>query len=233
MNTIGYNKNKNKNKNKKQSKQSKQSKKYKNTKKKGGVETRKMKRKREEREEEEKSKDNECPVCLMSYTEMDCEKVNLNCGHAICSSCLTRICRDNNNLARCPLCRGNIKADCDVINPIALVDSNNDDLEGNQIPNNVHVFHEYDEMNEITNNGNIDDLVVYEPNNQMGIMYYRISTNNDGNRYLRVVGDYHGLYSDDEYNSDDEVGFGGRKKRKSKKKKQRKHRTKKNKQRKK
>jgi hypothetical protein len=225
MNTRVYNK-------KKIEKKSKKSKKHKNTKKRGGVETRKMKRKREEREEEEKSKDNECPVCLMPYTEMDCEKVNLNCGHVLCSSCLARICRDNNNLAKCPLCRGNIKVDCDVINPIALVDSDNN----NQSDNNVHVFHDYDEVDEILQNGNIEDLVVYETNNQMGTMYYRISINDANNRYLRVVGDYHGLYSDDEYNSDDEVGFGGRKKRKSmrtKKKKQGKHKTKKNKQRKK
>ena len=230
MNTRVYNKKKTEKKYKK----SKKSKKHKNTKKRGGVETRKMKRKREEREEEEKSKDNECPVCLMPYTEMDCEKVNLNCGHVLCSSCLARICRDNNNLARCPLCRGNIKVDCDVINPIALVDSDHDN--DHQSDNNVHVFHDYDEVDEILQNGNIEDLVVYETNNQMGTMYYRISINDANNRYLRVVGDYHGLYSDDEYNSDDEVGFGGRKKRKSmrkKKKKQRKHRTKKNKQRKK
>ena len=229
MNTRVYKK-------KKIQKKSKKSKKSKNTKKRGGVETRSMKRKREEREKEEKSKDNECPVCLMPYTEMDCEKVNLNCGHVLCSSCLARICRDNNNLAKCPLCRGNIKEDCDIINPIALVDNNNNN--NNQTDNNVHVFHDYDEVDEILQNGNIEDLVIYETNNQMGTMYYRISINDANNRYLRVVGDYHGLYSDDEYNSDDEVGFGGRKKRKSmrkmkKKKKQRKHRTKKNKQRKK
>ena len=227
MNTLGYNKNK-------KHKQSKKYKKSKNTKKRGGVETRKMKRKREEREEreeEEKSKDNECPVCLMPYTEMDCEKVNLNCGHVLCSGCLSKICKDKNNLAKCPLCRGNIKEDCDIINPIALVDSV-------QNVQNVHVFYDYGEVDEILQNGNIEDLVVYETNNQMGTMYYRISTDNDGNRYLRVVGDYHGLYSDDEYDSDEEVGFGGRKKRKlmrkmKMKKKQRKYRTKKNKQRKK
>ena len=227
MNTRVYNKKKIEKKYKK----SKKSKKHKNTKKRGGVETRKMKRKREEREEEEKSKDNECPVCLMPYTEMDCEKVNLNCGHVLCSSCLARICRDNNNLARCPLCRGNIKVDCDVINPIALVDSdqNVQNIQNVQNVQNIHVFHDYDDVDEILQNGNIEDLVVYETNNQMGTMHYRISINDDNNRYLRVVGDYHGLYSDDEYNSDDEVGFGGRKKRKS----MRKHRTKKNKQRKK
>jgi len=162
----------------------------------------------------------------MPYKEMTCEKINLKCGHVLCSGCLSKICRDKNNMAKCPLCRANIKEDCDKINPIVVVDS---DDESND---NVHSFQNDHQREQILINGNIGDLVIYEPNNQMGIMYYRISLDNNNNRYLRIVGDYDGFYSDDDINSDDEVGFGGRKKRKSSKKiknKNRKNKTKKNK----
>ena len=62
----------------------------------------------------------------------------------------------------------------------------------------THTFSNYDEEEYILRNGNVGDLVNFIPNNQMGVVYYKISLNN-GEKYLEVIGDYEGYYDDPNY----------------------------------
>jgi hypothetical protein len=62
----------------------------------------------------------------------------------------------------------------------------------------THSFNDFGEEEDILRNGNVGDLVNFEPNNQQGVIYYKISLN-DGEKYLEAIGDYQGYYDDPNY----------------------------------
>jgi len=62
----------------------------------------------------------------------------------------------------------------------------------------THSFNDFGEEEDILRNGNVGDLVNFEPNNQEGLVYYKISLNN-GEKYLEAIGDINGYYDDPNY----------------------------------
>jgi len=60
--------------------------------------------------------------------------------------------------------------------------------------------------------GNVGDLIDYIPGNQLGFRHYKISLDENGDKYLEVIGDIEGYYDDVNYGL-----LGGKKNKKSKK----------------
>ena len=56
----------------------------------------------------------------------------------------------------------------------------------------VHSYSNYDEEEEIIRRGNVGDEVDYIPNNQLGYKKYRISLDENGEKYLELIGDIYG-----------------------------------------
>jgi hypothetical protein len=56
----------------------------------------------------------------------------------------------------------------------------------------VHSYSNYDEEEEIIRRGNVGDEVEYIPNNQLGYRKYKISLDENGEKYLEVIGDIYG-----------------------------------------
>ena len=56
----------------------------------------------------------------------------------------------------------------------------------------VHSYSNYDEEEGIIRRGNVGDEVDYIPNNQLGYKKYRISLDENGEKYLELIGDIDG-----------------------------------------
>jgi hypothetical protein len=56
----------------------------------------------------------------------------------------------------------------------------------------VHSYSNYDEEEEIIRRGNVGDEVDYIPNNQLGYKKYKISLDENGEKYLELIGDIYG-----------------------------------------
>jgi len=153
-----------------------------------------------------------CGICLEDVNKSD-NIPTLPCKHQFHKNCLIEWCKSKHNTAvKCPLCRIDIVDVCKDINPqpdyadigprtpplLTMADLEPDappltmaDLDG-PMPRS---FNNYDEEDEILRNGNVGDLVNYEPNNQQGVVYYKISLLN-GEKYLEPIGNYDGYYND-------------------------------------
>jgi len=59
----------------------------------------------------------------------------------------------------------------------------------------TYSYSNYDEEDEIVRRGRVGDLVDYIPNNQMGFIHYKISLDENGEKYLEAIGDINGYYN--------------------------------------
>jgi len=59
----------------------------------------------------------------------------------------------------------------------------------------TYSYSNYDEEDEIVRRGRVGDLVDYIPNNQMGFIHYKISLDENGEKYLEDIGDINGYYN--------------------------------------
>ena len=59
----------------------------------------------------------------------------------------------------------------------------------------TYSYDDYDEEDEIVRRGRVGDLVDYIPNNQMGFIHYKISLDENGEKYLEAIGDINGYYN--------------------------------------
>jgi len=176
-----------------------------------------------------------CGICL-DYLNKSDNIPSLPCKHQFHKDCLIELCKSQNNRdVKCPFCRGDIVDVCADINPqpdyvgfapiysdlpplLTMADLEPDTPLGSPLtmadlePDGptIRTFNNYDEEEDILRNGNVGDLVNFEPNNQMGVVYYKISLNN-GEKYLEAIGDYEGYYDDPNYGM-----MGGKQKRKTK-----------------
>ena len=57
---------------------------------------------------------------------------------------------------------------------------------------------EEEKKEEFLKKGNIGDQIHYFPNNQLGILYYEITLNNN-KKELKLIGDYDGFFDDPNY----------------------------------
>jgi hypothetical protein len=56
----------------------------------------------------------------------------------------------------------------------------------------IHSYSDYDEEEGIIRRGNVGDEVDYIPNNQLGYKKYKISLDENGEKYLELIGDIYG-----------------------------------------
>ena len=86
---------------------------------------------------------------------------------------------------------------------------NSDDYQNNFENNNkrqkvseIFCYYEGDNEEEkkkdFLKNGNIGDQIHYYPNNQLGILYYEIISNNN-KKELKLIGNYNGIFDDLHY----------------------------------
>jgi len=59
----------------------------------------------------------------------------------------------------------------------------------------TYSYSNYDEEDEIVRRGRVGDLVDYIPNNQMGVIHYKISLDENSEKYLEAIGDINGYYN--------------------------------------
>jgi len=76
----------------------------------------------------------------------------------------------------------------------------------------VRSFSDIEEEEDMLTMGNVGDLIDYIPGNQLGFRHYKISLDENGDKYLEVIGDIEGYYDDVNYGL-----LGGKKNKKSKK----------------
>ena len=76
----------------------------------------------------------------------------------------------------------------------------------------VRSFSDIEEEEDMLIMGNVGDLIDYIPDNQLGFRHYKISLDENGDKYLEVIGDIEGYYDDVNYGL-----LGGKKNKKSKK----------------
>ena len=163
-----------------------------------------------------------CGICLEHLNNND-DIPELVCKHQFHRNCLIELCKSQKNRdVKCPFCRGDIVDVCVDINPhsdyeeyvpqilvgrpLTMADLEPDTPHGRPLTMadleldgpTTHSFNNFDQEADILRNGNVGDLVNFEPNNQQGIVYYKISLN-DGEKYLEAIGDYEGYYDDPNY----------------------------------
>ena len=68
---------------------------------------------------------------------------------------------------------------------------------------NIHYFYEspfeLEHKKRIIEDGEVGDEVHYCSNNQLGILIYKISYDEEKNKILRIIGDYGGIYGSKDY----------------------------------
>ena len=79
-------------------------------------------------------------------------------------------------------------------------------------PPMIQSFSDIEEEEDMLTMGNVGDLIDYIPGNQLGFRHYKISLDENGDKYLEVIGDIEGYYDDVNYGL-----LGGKKNKKSKK----------------
>ena len=144
----------------------------------------------------------DCSIC---YEPMINNLVTTKpCNHTFHQDCLRGWCKSKTDTT-CPLCRENINDLCKEINP------------PHESRHVIHTFYEHGHAEAILRDGNVGDFVDYTPNNQMGVMHYIIEMDENGDKYLNIIGDYEGYY-DDTYNEMLRIIGGNKQSNKSKKK---------------
>ena len=92
----------------------------------------------------------------------------------------------NNNNTTCPICRADIRDTCIRINP--NTNSNNNNVLVTFYPS------QQEDMNNYLNTGNIGDQIEQVTNAQLNYAIYEIALNDNGDRYLRQIGDIYGMF---------------------------------------
>ena len=87
-------------------------------------------------------------------------------------------------------------------NNIHLSDDDNENNKKKQKISKIFCYYEGDneeeKKEEFLKKGNIGDQIHYFPNNQLGILYYEITLNNN-KKELKLIGDYDGFFDDPNY----------------------------------
>ena len=135
-----------------------------------------------------KTKKNTKNICAICYEVMNknTDNVTTLCNHMFHTDCLRNWCMRNNNNTTCPICRADIRDTCIRINP--NTNSNNNNVLVTFYPS------QQEDMNNYLNTGNIGDQIEQVTNAQLNYAIYEIALNDNGDRYLRQIGDIYGMF---------------------------------------
>ena len=135
-----------------------------------------------------KTKKNTKNICAICYEVMNknTDNVTTLCNHMFHTDCLRNWCMRNNNNTTCPICRADIRDTCIRINP--NTNRNNNNVLVTFFPS------QEEDMNNYLNTGNIGDQIEQVTNAQLNYAIYEIALNDNGDRYLRQIGDIYGMF---------------------------------------